>query len=977
MKTPEMRADARLNGVCFVSPSVGWAVGDRGSVWHTTDGGRHWTLQRSGVTCPLYSVCFISDRVGWIGGGSTQPYRHGSSGVLLMTSDGGKTWNKNSRAALPALHKIRFVSEKFGFAIGDASPLFPAAAFVTDSGGMSWQPVHGDHPAGWTTGDMTGPNTGALAGRLGATAAVRRRTVDAERAPNLGLRTLRGMQLVPNGYGWLIGDGGLVMLTGDWGITWQSAPGRMPEGIRDNFDFAAIAVRGAKCWVAGSPGTRVLRTDDAGKTWTAFPTGQNAPIHAITFIDDQHGWAVGALGAILATDDGGQTWRRQRTGGTRAAMLGVFSRPEDAPLEMLAETSGNEGYLSVVEIVNRRDVETPADRAAALENRMREAVVSLGGSDASLAWRFPLGLEGLDLNDQAILDHWNRANDGKGLEMLQAHLVRQIRLWRPDVVVTHAASPTGDDPRRHLINQAVLSATERAADPTAFVDQITGAGLEPWEVKKVYSVGPELADAKLTVAESKIAERLGRSLGEIAADARGLLDKEFRPGPEMIGFRLMLDRIDNHGLQDGFFDRIMLPPGGEARRSLLNPTTSSLSAIHDLAQRRRNARAILRRAEKDTLGGRNLLAKAGSLTRGMESADACRILYHLARQYQQRGEWPLAAETLEMLVDRHPQAPLAAEAMAWLVQYYASTEAAWRVQNSQRQTKATLTGNPKSKPSIDATLLEDRPAKAAEFAKRLHRIRPELSDDPQIGFPLAVADRMRGLPGQAERFFLTQRRRDLHDAWWSCAQGEHWLAEPKGVAPKPMLRCVIAAAKPKLDGKLDEPMWRRAKAVLLRSQPGSIQREPASLKMAYDQDFLYLACQGKCEEGTEYRESTGARTYDTDLSSRDRISIFLDLDRDFVTYYRLTVDHRGWPGDACWGDRSWNPTWSIAHETKDGKWTVEAAIPLDQLTGRYPRSGDVWALGAQRVIPGLDFQSWNTPAAPNVLPEGFGYLTFQ
>jgi hypothetical protein len=31
----------------------------------------------------------------------------------------------------------------------------------------------------------------------------------------------------------------------------------------------------------------------------------------------------------------------------------------------------------------------------------------------------------------------------------------------------------------------------------------------------------------------------------------------------------------------------------------------------------------------------------------------------------------------------------------------------------------------------------------------------------------------------------------------------------------------------------------------------------------------------------------------------------------------------------------------------------------------------------QRVIPGVGFQSWTTPAAAEIVSEGFGLLTFQ
>ena len=47
LATDAMRGDARLNDVCFVDLRLGWAVGDRGTIWHTDDGGRSWQLQHS------------------------------------------------------------------------------------------------------------------------------------------------------------------------------------------------------------------------------------------------------------------------------------------------------------------------------------------------------------------------------------------------------------------------------------------------------------------------------------------------------------------------------------------------------------------------------------------------------------------------------------------------------------------------------------------------------------------------------------------------------------------------------------------------------------------------------------------------------------------------------------------------------------------------------------------------------------------
>lgn len=971
-----MRADARLEDVAFVDATHGWAVGDRGVIWQTDDGGRSWRLQLSGVDCPLRSVCFLNDQIGWAAGGDVTPYTHASTGVILTTGDGGRTWTAAPSARLPSIHRIRFFDGDNGFALGATSALYGSGAFVTKDGGRQWHPVLGPGGTGWSTGDFVDLHTGALAGQLGTNAPIRRGVIDPSRSPSFGLRGLADLQLVPPSWGWLVGDGALVMLTADLGISWQSPPGSLPPGIVGNFDFAAIDVRGPSCWIAGSPGTRILHTKDAGHTWTALPTGQSTPILAIRFVDDQHGWAVGSLGTILATDDGGQSWRVQRAGGRRAAVLVLTSEPDAAPWELLARLGGNEGYLAVVGVVNRRDVEaSPASRVPVAE-RLHAAALRVGATDTVAAWQFPLRQPGLGLDGGQILQEWDRANDGRGLDTLIDYLVRQIRLWQPEIIVTHDASPRGERPREHLINQAVLEASRRAADPTAHVQQITHAGLEPWEVKKIFAALPPDTHGSNELAVAEVADRLGGTLAEIAADARALIDSRRDAGPETLGFHLMVDGL-GRGPDGDFFSGIILEPGGDARRRLEELAPDAAANRRRLAQQRQNLRAIFRRSEKDPFAGQQWLAQAGELVRGMDDTSAGRVLYHLAQQYRASGRWPLAAETLDGLVERYPNHPLADAALAWLVEYYASGEAAWRVAGAER---AASGGNDRpvvTTLAVDPAQQENRPERAAEIVKYIDATRPELAVEPRIGFPLAAANRARGFPREAERFFMIQQRSASHDAWWAAAQSEAWLADPTGQPAKSVMHCVVAGAKPRLDGRLDEPFWQQAKPAELVSPRQDDQPWPATVKLARDEAFLYIGIECRRPPGAASASSSGPRPRDGDLSAEDRVDVLLDIDRDYVTYYRLTIDHRGWPGEDCWGDPTWNPEWFIATDEHDGAWTAEAAIGLDQLTGRYPKSRDVWAVGLQRVVPGLGFQSWTTPASTTVVPEGFGLLIFE
>ena len=569
---------------------------------------------------------------------------------------------------------------------------------------------------------------------------------------------------------------------------------------------------------------------------------------------------------------------------------------------------------------------------------------------------------------------------------MKAHVVRQIRLWRPEVIVTHGASPTGEDPLGSLVHQLVTGAVPLAADATSYSEQITGAGLEPWQVKRVYATLPPGVHGAVNLTTAELAERLGRSLADLAATPRGLLDERFGVSPASLGFGLVLDNLPRQTGAKGFFAGIVLYPGGEARRELLEPAAEKVDLIRRIAQKRRNMQAVLERTERDPQGGLGLLARAGDITRGLDPDGSAQLLYHLAQRYFQSGEWPMAARAFELLRDRHPEHPLCRSALVWLVQYYASGEAAWRVRGPQRfavqQASAPaegprLTVQQASAPAIDFSQQEDRPALAAALGSEIERTRPTLFAEPSVRFPLAVADSQRGFPAQAERFYMIRSRSATRDAWWACARGEQWLADPKGIPPKPILHCAKARAKPYLDGRLDDAVWQRAKPAQLRSHLEDDADWPAKVMLAYDGEFLYLAIEAIDAPGANYPLGEGPRPRDPDQSDQDRVELLVDVDRDFSTFYRLSIDHRGRPAEACWGDPTWDPTWFVAADSREGRWTAEAAIPMDQLTGRYPESRSTWAIGIQRIIPGVGFQSWNTPAAVAVVPEGFGYLIFE
>ena len=103
----------------------------------------------------------------------------------------------------------------------------------------------------------------------------------------------------------------------------------------------------------------------------------------------------------------------------------------------------------------------------------------------------------------------------------------------------------------------------------------------------------------------------------------------------------------------------------------------------------------------------------------------------------------------------------------------------------------------------------------------------------------------------------------------------------------------------------------------------------------------------------------------------------LDIDRDYTTWYELTIDSRGWTGDRVLGSAHWNPQWFVAADGDKTCWSVEAAIPWNQLAPEAPKSRDVWAVAACRVIPNVGLECWTGPPFERPGPEDFGLLIFE
>jgi photosystem II stability/assembly factor-like uncharacterized protein len=253
---------ANLMAADFVGTD-GWAVGSRGTILATTDGGAMWAEQTSGYHGWLADVAFADSEHGWTVGGN-QP----SGATVLATTDGGGAWQKQTTVK-GTLAAIAAVGTTHAWAVGGNGD---RGRVLATSDGQTWH------------------------------------------EQNVGTRQfLIDVSFADEKHGWAVGSGGTIIATSDGGATWEAQKSRC--------DAELVSVQFADSAHGWAAGTRVgsgnqavvLATSDGGARWNLISVGSKyTAIFRMTFADRLHGWAVASYGPrllCLATRNGGVSWR--------------------------------------------------------------------------------------------------------------------------------------------------------------------------------------------------------------------------------------------------------------------------------------------------------------------------------------------------------------------------------------------------------------------------------------------------------------------------------------------------------------------------------------------------------------------------------------------------------------------------------------------------------------------------------------------
>ncbi len=297
----------RFTALQFLDNQVGFLVGSNGTILKTTDGGTTWDSKTPASPEHFNALSFRNGQVGFV---------VGKNGKVQRTTDGGETWT--------AIHN-RIWENKDIFSVSAKGNL----VYLTGEDGLAAKSTDGGNT--WTElnfktdsrSDVTGvfvqsSDTVFFIGGGGFI----RRTTNRDTSYIWGLHELYAplshIFIYNHQKGWAVSDkNNAVLRTTDGGLTWQ-----LPTNTTINMTW--VQTRGGsyigstlvhspfnKRVVYAAGGGTVIRSNDLGETWTQIATIPNATsVHSFYVShSDSNTWiAAVSRNRVVKTTNAGQTW---------------------------------------------------------------------------------------------------------------------------------------------------------------------------------------------------------------------------------------------------------------------------------------------------------------------------------------------------------------------------------------------------------------------------------------------------------------------------------------------------------------------------------------------------------------------------------------------------------------------------------------------------------------------------------------------
>jgi photosystem II stability/assembly factor-like uncharacterized protein len=1007
---------ASLRCVHFLTPYSGWAVGrvelpeggSSGVVLTTADGGLQWKLANSNSVPGLNVVKFFGERIGVAAGDGSEAFPSG----LFQTVDGGRTWKPVPGVRNPSWLAGDFSDPETGVLAGVWNRL--AAVRDRAIGSTDVDSLAGRNVTGLKlNGDRAvAVGQGGLVMVSRDTAGVKWGFADLKLPQEVRAAIDFDAVAVRGSHVWAVGrPGSVVFHSADHGLTWEMFKTGQPLPLH-----AVYFLDESRGWAAGEMGT-ILSTTDGGKTWTV--QRQGGMRSAVLFVHTSaRGVPLDTVAALGGED------------GYLATALGVTC-PDPATLARRYDSDA-ERIAAAMKAADPLRATDPMRVAAAMRLS--------GGAAGEVMWQFPVAGFQDGTNVQTLLDTWEKRHGEAPAVAMLRQLVLALRVWRPEVVVTDGPTDETAKTINLVVRKAFEVAADPEAFPEQIQMLglqpwggrklfVTLDKADPTATKAdLTSPLPHLGSSAKDYATSAF-----RLWGEDQAGVPGfrLVATRMKDGEGMVAI------FDGIALAPGGAARreqIPVTEKDEAARAELKKAHEKRRNVQAIIDGQagpvanpEQALAVIGNVVRDlppSDAGKALYtaatayAKAGQWAMAREAylllldkypghpltLDAARWLvrFQSSSEARRRHELGQFVELSEIEVGQKGEDDRVFKKDRFQVKVGPESDIK-RVTHHETQTRL-VSARKWYESALD---LETRLAAHGDLFAR----------DVPTNLCLAAARRQLGKAEESQRWllrYITETTVPVGaptgargaDPWRECVLLESWLMNRAGqpTPPKPVAMCRRTTSRPYLDGKLDDECWQNAVPMPLSTMAGelgsdfgcreAIERElkekgdkptPSALQealsegtraaFAFDDENLYIAVVCRHPAGMK-KDKLAKRSRDMDLRAFDRVSILIDLDRDYQTYYQLQVDQRGALCEDCWGDRSWNPKWFVAINPEETGWTAEIAIPLSELTGDVVAPGKLWAVNVVRTVPGRGVQAWSGPAGVTPRPEGMGVLTF-
>ncbi|MBY0493061.1 MAG: carbohydrate binding family 9 domain-containing protein [Cyanobacteria bacterium] len=175
--------------------------------------------------------------------------------------------------------------------------------------------------------------------------------------------------------------------------------------------------------------------------------------------------------------------------------------------------------------------------------------------------------------------------------------------------------------------------------------------------------------------------------------------------------------------------------------------------------------------------------------------------------------------------------------------------------------------------------------------------------------------------------------------------------------PAPTVRAYRAPEPIRIDGRLDEELYKTTPAIA-----DFVQQEPDEFKPAtekteawifFDANNIYISAKNY-ETHPERRVANEMRRDTNQLRQNDTFGVMFDTFHDRRNGYIFYANAIGGFADSQVTDEGppntdWNTVWDVRTAEFDGGWTIEMAIPFKSL--RYqPGSDQTWGINLRRVV---------------------------